>query len=153
VRKYALDTSCYIDASHDAATLASLHEFTQWAAPGLFLSAIVSAELRAGTRDARARKLLEVEILSPYERRGRVLTPSLRAWEALGTTLGALHDVAGLQLSKVSRSFAFDVLLAYSCREAGVILVTRNARDMERIRRVFSFEYVAPYPASSQARA
>ena len=147
MRKYALDTNCYIDASHDAATLAALQEFTQWAAPGLYLSAIVSAELRAGTQDARARKLLDDEILGPFERRGRVLTPSLRAWEALGTTLGALHDGAGLQLSKVSRSFAFDVLLAYSCREAGMTLITRNGRDMERILRVFRFEYVAPYPS------
>lgn len=146
MRKYALDTNCYIDASHDAGALTALQEFTQWAAPGLYLSAIVSAELRAGTRDARARKLVEGEILGPFERRGRILTPSARAWEALGTALGTLHDDAGLQLNKVTRSFAFDVLLAHSCREAGVVLVTRNSRDMERIRRVFSFEYVAPYP-------
>lgn len=146
MRKYALDTNCYIDASHDPAALAALQEFTQWAAPGLYVSAIVGAELRAGTRDARARRLVEAEILGPFERRGRVLTPSARAWEVLGSALGTLHDEAGLQLSKVSRSFAFDVLLAHSCREAGVVLVTSNHRDMERIRRVFSFEYVAPYP-------
>lgn len=147
MRKYALDTNCYIDASHDAGTLSELQDFVHWAAPRLYLSAIVSAELRAGTRHARARRLLEAELLAPFERRGRVLTPSLHAWEALGTTLAALHDSAGLQLNKVSRGFAFDVLLAYSCREAGVTLITRNGREMARIQRVFGFDYVAPFPA------
>jgi predicted nucleic acid-binding protein len=54
-----------------------------------------------------------------------------------------------MQLSQVPRSFAFDVLLAYSCREHGVVLVTGNARDMTRIRRVFTFAYAAPYPEAA----
>ena len=40
----------------------------------------------------------------------------------------------------------FDILIAHSCREAGAILVSANTRDMERIARVFAFDYVAPYP-------
>jgi predicted nucleic acid-binding protein len=46
----------------------------------------------------------------------------------------------------VPRSFAFDALLACSCRENGIVLVTRNSRDMQRIRRVFILEHVAPHP-------
>jgi hypothetical protein len=68
---------------------------------------------------------------------------------ALGRTLSVLREREGLQLSQVPRSFAFDVLLAYSCREHGVVLVTRNARDMQRIRRVFTFAHVAPYPEAA----
>jgi predicted nucleic acid-binding protein len=47
----------------------------------------------------------------------------------------------------VPRTFALDILLAYSCREGGAVLVTRNDRDMARIRQAFEFEHVAPYPA------
>lgn len=38
-----------------------------------------------------------------------------------------------------------DVLLALSCREAGVVLVTANERDFERIRRRVRFEFVGPW--------
>ena len=61
----------------------------------------------------------------------------------------ALDLEEGLQLSQVRRSFALDVLLVYSCREGGAVLVTGNARDMKRIRLVFAFQYVAPYPERS----
>lgn len=85
-------------------------------------------------------------MVGPFVRRGRVLTPSPNAWDALGLTLAALREAEGLTLASVGRSFAFDILIAYSCRESGAILVTRNSQDMARIGRVFAFEYVAPYP-------
>ena len=146
MRKYALDANCYIDASRSADALDALDHFTAWSAPGLYLSSVVAAELRAGARSARDRKTLEERVLGPFVRRGRVLTPSAAAWDALGRTLALLRDREGLQLAQVSRSFALDILLAYSCRERGTVLVTHNARDMARIRRAFVFDYVAPYP-------
>jgi len=147
LRKYALDTNCYIDASRKPAELAELQEFVARAAPGLHVSSIVAAELLGGARSAKDRKLLEDRVLGPFARHGRILTPSAAAWDALGRSLASLHEREGLQLAQVSRSFAFDVLLAYSCREQGVVLVSANARDMAQIRRVFAFEYVAPYPS------
>jgi predicted nucleic acid-binding protein len=146
VRKYALDSSCYIDASRDPAALAALQGFVARAGPGLYVSSVVAAELRAGARSARDRKVLEEKVLGPFARRDRLLTAGAAAWDALGRTLATLREREGLQLSQVPRSLAFDVLLAYSCREHGVILVTGNARDMARIRRVFTFEYATPYP-------
>jgi predicted nucleic acid-binding protein len=147
-RKYVLDTNCFIDAAASDAGAAAYEAFVSRAAPGLWLSAVVAAELRAGARTARDRHALERQIFGPYVRRGRILTPSAAAWEALGTTLAALGARAGLELRQVPRSFVFDVLIAHSCREAGAVLVSRNARDLARIARVFSFDYVAPYPAA-----
>lgn len=86
VRKYVLDTNCYIDAS----------------------------------RATAAHRALE--------------------------TLASLRDSDGLPLAQTSRGFAFDVLLAFTCREHGATLVSANAKDMARIRRVFAFESIAPYP-------
>lgn len=149
MRKYVLDTNCYIDASRSRDELAALTQFVTWSAPGLFLSSVVASELRAGARTTRDRKKLERELLDPFVRRGRVLSPSRSAWDALGLALAALREEEGLQLAQVPRTFAFDILIAYSCREAGVTLVTRNGRDMDRIRRVFAFEYVSPYPSRS----
>ena len=146
MRKYVLDANCYIDASKDTEVWAALARFTTRAAPQLYLSSVVAAELRAGARSPRDRAQLEALVLGPFVRRGRILTPSAAAWDALGLTLATLREEESLELAQVRRGFALDILLAYSCRENGVMLVTQNARDMARIRRVFAFDYVAPYP-------
>jgi predicted nucleic acid-binding protein len=53
----------------------------------------------------------------------------------------------GLEIARVSKAFANDVLLALSCREAGCILVTNDTRDFQRIRRFVAFEFIGPWPA------
>jgi hypothetical protein len=55
----------------------------------------------------------------------------------------------GLEIGRVSKSFANDVLLALSCREEGCVLVTTNDRDFQRIRRHVSFEFVKPWPGGA----
>lgn len=147
MRKFALDSNCYIDASRDAAALEALQEFVSRAAPWLYVSSIVAAELLGGARSSRDRKVLEDRVLGPFMRHGRIFAPGMAAWDGLGRALAFLREREGLQLAEVPRSFAFDVLLAYSCRENGIVLVTGNIRDMKRIHRVFPFEYVAPFPA------
>jgi predicted nucleic acid-binding protein len=147
VRKYALDSNCYIDAAREPSLRAALEAFTTREAPRLYLSAVVAAELRSGCRSSRDRRRLEDHVLAPFVRRGRILTPSVTAWDALGGTLSRLRSEGALDLASMPRGFVFDVLIAFSCREAGVVLVTRNTRDMERIRSVFHFEFVSPFPA------
>ena len=48
----------------------------------------------------------------------------------------------GLEIARVSKAFANDILLALSCRESGCVLVTENDRDFSRIRQFISFEYM-----------
>jgi predicted nucleic acid-binding protein len=145
-RKFVLDTNCFVDASRADDDAAAFAEFCAKAAPGLYLSTVVAAELRAGAGSARDRRTLERQVLSPYRRRGRVLNPSPAAWDALGTTLAALVEQDGLVVREVRRSFVFDVLIARSCREIGATLVSRNSSDLIRIAKVFSFDFVTPYP-------
>ena len=51
-----------------------------------------------------------------------------------------------LDIARMSKSFANDVLLALSCREAGCVLVTDNERDFQRIRRFVQFDFTNPWP-------
>ena len=146
-RKYILDTNCFVDASRDPDARGAFDTFCAQAAPGLHLSAVVAAELRAGAGEDSS--TLDRVVLGPYVRRGRVIPPSSKAWAALGRTLATLVRRDGLVLTEVRRSFVFDILIAYSCREAGAVLVSANKRDLERISRVFTFDFVAPYPALS----
>jgi predicted nucleic acid-binding protein len=149
-RKFVLDTNCFVDASRTEAEAAAFAEFCSWAAPRLYLSTVVAAELRAGAGRSKDRRTLERQILSPYVRRGRLVNPSPAAWEALGTTLAALIEDDGLVLRDVRRSFVFDILIARSCREIGATLVSRNRTDLSRIARVFPFEFVPPYPSQNR---
>ena len=145
-RKFVLDANCFVDASRRDDEAAAFAEFCARAAPGLYLSTVVAAELRAGVGSAKDRRTLERHVLSPYLRRGRVLNPSPAAWDALGTTLAALVEQDGLVLREVRRSFVFDMLIARSCREIGATLVSRNSTNLFLIAKVFSFDFVAPYP-------
>jgi predicted nucleic acid-binding protein len=144
--KFVLDTNCYVDASHRAEDAVAFAEFCAWAAPGLYLSTVVAAELRAGAATARDRRALHRDVLSPFVRRRRVVNPSSAAWHTLGTTLARLADEEGLVLRDVRRSFVFDILIAGSCREMGATLVSRNTTDLSRIAKVLAFDFVAPYP-------
>jgi predicted nucleic acid-binding protein len=122
-RKFVLDTNCFVDASRTDDEAAAFAEFCARAAPGLYPSTVVAAELRAGAGNGRDRRTLERQVLSPYLRRRRILNPSSAAWDGLGTTLAALVEQDGLVLRDVRRSFVFDILIAQSCREIGATLV------------------------------
>ena len=145
-RKFVLDTNCFIDASRTEAGADAFAAFCARAAPRLYLSSVVAAELRAGAGNASERRTLERRVLSPYVRRRRLLNPSSAAWEALGTTLARLVEDEGLVLADVRKSFMFDILVAWFCREIGAVLVSRNTKDLSKIAKVFTFEFVAPYP-------
>lgn len=146
-RRYVLDANLFIRASRDPGANAELQRFHQVFAPFEFLSAVVAQELRAGARSPAARRLLERHVLDPFLRRDRVVTPSARAWHESGNLLADMAVEEGLDVSRVSKAFGNDVLLALSCREAAVVLVTDNDRDFERIRRRVRFEFVGPWPA------
>jgi predicted nucleic acid-binding protein len=145
-RRYTVDTNLYIDALRTPEGNAALVAFHAAYAPFEQLSAVVVQELRAGVRGRAATKL-EAEIVAPFERRGRLITPSYAAWKESARVLAELVPPSGW--AAVSRSFVNDVLLAMSCREAGVVLVTRNTRDCARIAAVRAFDFVAPWPVPS----
>ena len=148
-RKYVLDTQLFIDAFRDPTANEALQRFHRAFAPFEYLSVVVAQELRAGVRRERDRKALERNVLSVFERSGRTFAPSASAWHRSGYLLSHMARNEGLEIGRVSKSFANDVLLALSCREAGCVLVTENERDFQRIRRHVSFDYVRPWPGGA----
>jgi predicted nucleic acid-binding protein len=145
-RRYVVDTGLFIDALRTEEGKAGLTAFHAAYAPFEHLSAVVVQELRAGVRGRAAAKL-EAAVVAPFERRGRLVTPSYDAWKETGRVLAELIGPA--EWETVTRSFVNDVLLAMSCREAGLVLVTRNLRDFMRIATVRPFDFVGPWPIPS----
>ncbi len=145
-RKYVLDTQLFIQGFREPSANEALQQFHRSFAPFEYLSAIVAQELRAGIKTARDRRALERYVLTVFARANRVVVPSTRAWHESGDVLSDMVQKNGLELSRVSKAFANDILLALSCRESGCVLVTDNERDFARIRRFTRFEFVGSWP-------
>ena len=145
--RYVLDTNLFIDAFRDPLENDALQRFHAAFAPQELFSAIVGHELRSGVHSRADRLRLERHVLMPFERRGRMIVPSYRAWMRAADALALLAKSEGLAVAQCSRAFANDIILAASCREVGATLVTRNAHDFERIRKAMSFRFVPPWPA------
>jgi predicted nucleic acid-binding protein len=147
-RKYVLDTQLFISAFRDAAANEALQQFHREFAPFEHLSVIVAQELRAGVRRVQDRKALERHVLKVFDRANRILVPSADAWHRSGDLLAEMARTEGLEIARVSKALANDVLLALSCRETGCVLVTVNERDFRRIRRFIQFDFIKPWPGS-----
>jgi predicted nucleic acid-binding protein len=140
-RKYVLDTQLFIQGFRDRSANQALQQFHRVVAPFEYLSVIVAQELRAGIQRPQDRRALERHVLDIFERVNRVITPSADAWQRSGDLLAEMCRKEGLEIARVSKAFANDILLALSCREAGCVLVTDNERDFQRIRRFVAFEF------------
>ena len=145
--KYTLDTNIFLYGFRDPEVAARLERFHQAHAPFEQLSAVVAHELLAGTRTPQAATALRRQLLARFERAGRVFAPTPAAWQQAGLVLATMVQTDGLVLADARKSFTNDVVLAVSCRERGVTLVTANERDFVRIRRfVAGFAFVTTLP-------
>jgi len=111
---------------------AELDEFFRRSLAVTFLSAVVVQELRAGAGKPRDVRLLERSVVLPFERRGRVFAPSTSAFKESGRILAELATAHGREFVSARRSLPNDTLLAASCREQGITLISRD-QDFERI--------------------
>ena len=145
-RKYVLDTQLFINSFRDSVVNEELQQFHRALAPSEHFSVIVAQELRAGVQRPQDRKALERNVLKVFQRANRTITPSADAWHRSGNVLADMARQEGLEIARVSKAFANDVLLALSCREAGCVLVTDNERDFQRIRRFVQFDFMKPWP-------
>ena len=145
-RRYAVDTNLFIRGYRAEPDRLALEAFLQAFAPFCYLPAIVAQELLAGVRTAAEERALDRHLLSRFERRGRLLAPSAAAWVESGRVLRALVQAEALELGRMSKALGNDVMLAVTCREHGVCLVTENTRDFARIRKHLRFDYTAPWP-------
>ena len=144
--KYVLDTQLFIHGFRNRAANEALQQFHRVFAPVEYLSVIVAQELRSGIQRPQDRKALEKHVLNVFERANRTITPSADAWHRSGDLLAEMARKEGLEIARVPKAFANDILLALSCREAGCVLVTDNERDFQRIRRFVQFEFTKPWP-------
>lgn len=141
-----LDTNLFIAADRDAAKAEELTAFYAAFLPATYLHAVVVQELLLGAIDARRGLSIRNAYVRPFQSRGRMVTPTFANWARSGEVVAQLVRDKVISPGGFGRSFLNDVLLAVSCRSAGLTLVTNNLRDFERIRRVERLDFVPPWP-------
>lgn len=129
----ALDSNVYIGALRNADRLARLKRFLLRVGLRVRLSAVVALELRAGARTAAQESAVR-DLFASHVTRDRVLIPSFAAYAEGGRVLAALAARERVDVAR-GGSLVNDVLLATSCREADVRLVTENVRDFAAVQR------------------
>jgi predicted nucleic acid-binding protein len=147
VTRFVLDSNLYIEAARDPTKASALAEFSLGSLPRILLHAVVVQEVLAGAVNESARRAIYRDLVRPFERRRRLLTPSYGSWRRSGEMVASMVDRGLLTAGGIPRSFMNDALIAASCREEGVVLITRNRRDFERIQLVESFQFEDPWPA------
>ena len=137
---YTLDTNVLIAAIRRPSEMLLLKDFLEWALPHTALSSVVASELLAGARSDAARLFIERELLGAFQRRARIVAPSVAAWTKTGHALGRATTAT------IGASWQNDLLLAHTAREFGWTLITRD-RDFARIRpMVKGLRIEAPFP-------
>ena len=150
--KYALDTNIFIDGFRNEEAQADVFVFLSRALPFTYLSTVVMQELAAGARTADAARDVQRGIFEPFERRRRVFAPSSGAFVESGRVLAAIAAREGWHLLDEKPSLLNDALIASSCRERGITLITKDG-DFKRLAPFFKgFRYAAPWPAADEAQ-
>lgn len=92
------------------------------------LTAVVAAELYAGTRSRREKLALD-ELCRAHRALGHFSSPLTTAWRDTGILLRRARGVFGqMEFARHLR----DLLIAVEATQAGATLVTENARDFAR---------------------
>lgn len=150
--KYTLDTNIFIDGLRSEEAQAEVFTFLRRALPFTYLSAVVMQELAAGARTPEAARDVQQGVVEPFERRRHVFAPSAAAFVESGRALAAVAEREGSQLLDENPSLLNDTLIAASCREQGITLITKDG-DFKRLAPfVKGFRYAAPWPADDAAR-
>jgi predicted nucleic acid-binding protein len=145
-RKYLLDTNLYIGAIRDPNKEAALHAFMERNSPVVYMSAVVMQELRAGAVTDASARASDKGIFAVFERRGRVAGPSVFAFKECGRILATLFRQDGVPFRQRPRSLVNDILIALTCRENGMTLITDDG-DFKVIRPFMrGFAFIRSWP-------
>lgn len=149
--KYTLDTNVFIDGFRSEVVQAEIFAFFKSSLPFTHLSAVVMQELAAGARTNEASRKLHQGVFEPFERRRRVFAPSAAAFVESGRVIAAVAKREGWRPLDENPSLLNDALIATSCREQGITLIT-NDDDFTRLAPFVSgFRYAAPWPTSADS--
>jgi len=133
------DTSVYVTILRDREFAGAFRERYRRDVPRTHICSVVIQELLAGARTSQHRRFAAA-LYEPFERVGRVVTPTHRVWKDAGAVLAGLWTRLPAARSRVARGLGNDVLIALTARSIGATVITRNGRDFRLVQQVRPFE-------------
>jgi predicted nucleic acid-binding protein len=140
VPKHLIDTDLYIDLIRTGETLPILRELYEQDAPGIYFIYFMAQELRTGARSRSGRLRVET-LIGPFERAGRIVTPTHSQWKECGDVLAHVLDLRPDLKTKLAH-LVNDCLLALSARSLGATLYSRNRDDFVLLQSIRRFSLV-----------
>ena len=133
--KVIIDTSIYIPfintgISHPIFEL-------EYGMPLFYMSAVVIEELYAGAFDTISIKLLD-RMYETFKNLGRLVVPEASDWQKTGKVVAKLGQKYGFEEKYLSKA-TNDVLIAFSAKQIGAIVVTNNTKDFLIIKEFVDF--------------
>ena len=136
--RFLFDSSVYITILRDESFARAFRPRYIRDIPRTHFSSVAIQELIAGARTFRHRRQAAV-LYEPFERAGRIVTPSHSIWKEAGTLVMTLAEKAPQWRDKLSRGLLNDILIALSGRSLGATVVTQNGEDFRFIRQFKTF--------------
>lgn len=130
--RVVLDTSVYLAILRDARFARSFRPRYEAEVARTYMSSVVVQELLAGTWGVRQRQQAE-SLFRPFERVGRLITPTHRVWREAGLTAARIAERKPAERSKLRIGLLNDMLIALSARSIGAAVLTRNRGDFQLI--------------------
>lgn len=139
--KYLIDTQLLIRAQRYPEEHERYGAFLAGFAPSVYLCSVVAEELLAGSRAEETRGMVRT-FITPFERRGRTITPSHADWRRAGGVLNGMRK----QGYTITNAFANDVLIACTANQIGAEVIHDNFRDYHAIQQLVRFRHRTGYP-------
>jgi hypothetical protein len=133
--KVILDTSIYIPFINAGISYPVLELKYK---PLFYMSAVVIEELYAGAFDSISVRLLD-RMYETFEDLGRIVVPEASDWQKTGKVVAKLGQKYGFE-GKFLLKITNDVLIAFSARRVGAVVVTSNVKDFLRIKEFVDFK-------------
>jgi len=116
--RFLFDSSVYITVLRDENFARDFRPRYIRDIPRTHFSSVVIQELIAGARTFRHQRQA-VALYEPFERAGRIVTPSHSVWKEVGTVVVTLAEKIPQWRDKLSRGLLNDLLIALSGRSIG----------------------------------
>jgi predicted nucleic acid-binding protein len=104
----------------------------------MWMDALVAAELIAGCRSRRERRVVAA-LIAPFSRAGRLRAASAADLSEAGRALSMLRE-RGVELRRPP-SALLDAAIAVTAVRLGALFVTENARDFDKLARVLPLRW------------
>lgn len=137
MKKYIIDTDIYIQFLRNGQYNNIIIDIYTHKTPGIYFSSVVIHELLIGAIGKKGRDNVE-NLYRPFERVGRIVTPTLNIWKEAGILLSLLRQKRKDLRTKIP-TIINDALIALSAKSIGATVFTINAQDFQIIGEISKF--------------